>query len=56
MRALFAAVLLVAGWSLQEPSLLWMRVAGLYPLVTAGIGWCPVYALLRLSTVGSDRP
>ena len=29
---------------------------GLIPLATAIIGWCPPYALLRLSTCAAKRP
>ncbi len=28
----------------------WWGVIGVVPLLTAGIGWCPPYALLGIST------
>lgn len=53
IRTLAGLLLIIIGWTIDDPSLLWMRVAGLYPLLTGWIGWCPIYALLRLD---SSRP
>ncbi len=35
-------------WGIAAHS--WWGAIGLIPLVTAAIGWCPLYAPLRIST------
>jgi predicted RND superfamily exporter protein len=32
----------------------WFGLIGLIPLVTAGIGWCPLYSIFGLSTCPVD--
>ncbi len=44
----FTAGLLIIGLGLFYSS--WWGVVGVVPLLTAGVGWCPPYALLGFST------
>jgi len=44
-------VMLWLGWHLSEGVLASaLRVFALYPLISGLAGWCPIYALLELST------
>ncbi len=50
-------LMLVLGW---QP---WLggwafvfRVVALYPLITGVVGWCPVYAMLRIGTKQPPSP
>ena len=46
IRAILGLVIIGVGIVFQS----WWGLIGLIPLATAGIGWCPPYALLGLST------
>ena len=44
-------LILALGW--QQALGNWaflFRVVALYPLITGVVGWCPIYALLRVDT------
>lgn len=52
IRIVLGALMLAAGWSGLAVGL-WkiaLEVFGWVPLATGLIGWCPVYALLGIST------
>jgi uncharacterized RDD family membrane protein YckC len=34
----------------------WLGLIGIIPLATAALGWCPLYALLGMSTCPIKRP
>ncbi|MCG6872286.1 MAG: DUF2892 domain-containing protein [Gammaproteobacteria bacterium] len=50
IRLVLGVALLAAGWVYQS----WWGLAGLVPLGTAAIGWCPPYALLGINTCGKS--
>lgn len=49
VRAILGLALL-GMFVLAEGSLRWWGLLGMIPLVTAAIGFCPLYALLGIST------
>jgi hypothetical protein len=52
LRIVVGGAMLVAGWAGMVPGV-WgiaLRVFAWVPLATALLGWCPVYALLGIST------
>lgn len=53
IRAVLGLLMLAAGWSGWVPELwaLALKIFAWVPLLTAAIGWCPLYALLGISTV-----
>lgn len=53
IRILLGLLMLWAGWSGVVDSTVWqiaLRVFCWVPLVTGLLGWCPIYAILGLST------
>ena len=52
IRVLLGIALVALGWSgaVAGVTAIALRVFGLVPLVTGVLGWCPVYALLGIST------
>ena len=50
LRIALGVTMLVLGWVGADAWTVWMRVGGLYPLITGVIGWCPIYALSRVDT------
>lgn len=46
IRLIFGLVIIGLGVFYQS----WWGAIGIVPLLTAGIGWCPPYALLGFST------
>ncbi len=56
LRVALGALMLVIGWRAEnDVQSLALRVFALYPLITGLVGWCPTYALLRISTRRADR-
>jgi hypothetical protein len=49
-------VALLALWFVLEGSLRYVALIGLVPLVTAAIGFCPLYGLTGLKTTGAKTP
>jgi len=53
-------LMLWASWALEAPdTAIWpvaLRVFAGFPLVTGLLGWCPVYAILGLSTCKPKSP
>lgn len=52
LRILVGLLMLIAGWT-DSVTGVWgiaLEVFGWVPLITGAIGWCPVYALLGIST------
>ena len=52
IRILLSFLMLWAGWTLPSGEI-WpiaLRIFAWFPLVTGVLGWCPVYAILGLST------
>jgi hypothetical protein len=52
LRVAVGLLMLVAGWAEWVPGV-WdvaLKIFGWVPLITGLIGWCPVYAMLGLST------
>jgi len=54
IRILLGLLMLWVGWTIQPAGMeIWpiaLRIFSWFPLVTGLIGWCPVYAMLGLST------
>jgi TRAP-type C4-dicarboxylate transport system permease small subunit len=54
IRILLGLLMLWAGWTLSTGEMeIWpiaLRIFAWFPLVTGALGWCPVYAILGLST------
>jgi TRAP-type C4-dicarboxylate transport system permease small subunit len=53
IRILLGLLMLWAGWSGIVETWIWhaaLRVFAWVPLVTGILGWCPIYAILGLST------
>lgn len=53
IRILLGLLMLWAGWSGMVEDWIWLaalRVFAWVPLVTGVLGWCPLYAILGLST------
>ncbi len=49
LRIALGVTMLILGWLVDTG--VWafaLRVFGFFPLITGGVGWCPVYALLRI--------
>jgi hypothetical protein len=46
IRLILGLVIIGIGYYLQS----WWGAIGILPILTAGIGWCPPYALLGIST------
>jgi Protein of unknown function (DUF2892) len=58
IRILLGGLMLAAGWGglAEGVGRIALQVFGWVPLVTGLIGWCPIYALLGISTAKSrDR-
>lgn len=56
VRIAAGVIMLVLGWTLwSTPWMLVLRVLALYPLITGIVGWCPIYALLRLDSRSHPR-
>lgn len=50
-RLALGGVMFLVGWYAQPAA--WamaVRIFAFYPVVTAAVGWCPAYALLRFRT------
>jgi Protein of unknown function (DUF2892) len=59
VRLLLGLLMLWAGWNLGSATEIWpiaLRIFAWFPLVTGALGWCPVYALLGLSTGKPKSP
>ena len=55
IRIAIGLTMLALGW--QASAGLWsfsLRVFALYPLISGLVGWCPVYAPLRFSSLHKD--
>ena len=52
-RIVLGTFLLLLGWSgmIGGTAGLALKIVGFLPLVTGLVGWCPLYALLGISTV-----
>lgn len=51
VRVAVGLIMLILGWTpWSAPWMLVLRVLALYPLITGIVGWCPIYALLRLDS------
>lgn len=51
LRLVLGIVMFVVGWIADEGALaLALRVFAFYPLATALLSWCPIYALLSFRT------
>jgi len=54
IRILIGLLMLWLGWTVQPAELvLWpiaLRIFAWFPLITGFLGWCPIYAILGLST------
>jgi len=53
IRILIGLLMLWVGWTSHAEMAIWpiaLRIFAWFPLVTGLLGWCPVYALLSLST------
>ncbi|HPF87509.1 MAG TPA: DUF2892 domain-containing protein [Candidatus Limiplasma sp.] len=53
IRIVLGVALLLFAW-LGQGNLRWLGLIGIIPVVTALIGYCPLYALLKISTNKSD--
>ncbi|MEN6319707.1 MAG: DUF2892 domain-containing protein [Syntrophaceae bacterium] len=51
IRIVLGLVVIMAGIYFKS----WWGVIGLVPILTAIIRWCPVYAILGLSTCNQDE-
>jgi hypothetical protein len=52
LRVAVGVLMLVAGWAARVPGV-WdvaLKIFGWVPLITGLSGWCPVYAMLGIST------
>ncbi|MDP8228726.1 MAG: DUF2892 domain-containing protein [Candidatus Electryoneaceae bacterium] len=45
----FIVALIILGWGILFHN--WWGLIGIFPWLTARFGWCPLYALLKFSTV-----
>jgi hypothetical protein len=51
VRIALGLILLILGWTpWSAPWMSVLRVVALYPLITGIVGWCPIYALLRIDS------
>jgi Inner membrane protein YgaP-like, transmembrane domain len=56
VRIAVGLILLILGWTpWSAPWMSVLRVLALYPLITGTVGWCPIYALLRLDSRSQVR-
>ena len=46
IRIVLGIVIIIAGVAMQS----WWGLVGLLPLLTAGLNFCPLYAILGIST------
>jgi hypothetical protein len=46
----FIGILIILSAAAVQPGKLAVEMVGLYFLVTAAVGWCPVYRLIHLDT------
>ena len=46
IRIVIGIAIIIAGITLQS----WWGLIGLVPLLTAGLNFCPLYSVLRIST------
>lgn len=51
IRGLAGAIILVTGIYSQS----WLALLGAFLLITAALGWCPMYAMLHVSTYHGPR-
>jgi len=51
LRGLVGVIILILGIYLQS----WLALVGVALLITAVLGWCPIYAVLHLSTYHGPR-
>jgi hypothetical protein len=52
LRIVLGLAMLITGWTHLVPGV-WgiaLEIFGWFPLVTGVLGWCPIYALLGVST------
>jgi Protein of unknown function (DUF2892) len=60
IRILLGLLMLWVGWAIQpSEAAIWpiaLRIFAWFPLVTGLPGWCPVYAMLGLSTCKPKSP
>lgn len=60
LRILLGLLMLWAGWAGQPAeTAIWpvaLRIFAWFPLVTGLLGWCPIYAMLGLSTWKPKSP
>ncbi len=52
IRVIVGLAAVISGFYFQS----WWGLIGLLPIVTAGIGWCPLYSIFGLSTCGAKQP
>ncbi len=50
-RVLLGLIIIAVGIYFKS----WWGIIGIIPLVTAAIGWCPLYALFGLSSCSTKR-
>ena len=51
IRVLIAIALVVVGIVGAGAGLWWIAIVALLPLVTAGVGFCPLYRLIGVKTI-----
>ena len=51
IRVLIAIALVVVGIVGDGAGLWWIAIVALLPLVTAGVGFCPLYRLIGVKTI-----
>lgn len=58
VRIVLGVLMLAAGWSGWFPEVwaLALKIFAWVPLLTAAIGWCPLYALLGIRTARPSPP
>lgn len=47
IRVVLAVVIFAIGLATQS----WLGLIGFVPLLTGLIGWCPIYAVIRINTL-----
>jgi hypothetical protein len=46
VRYIIGVVILLTGFAFKN----WLGLIGLIPIVTAFVGWCPLYLLFKINT------
>ncbi len=57
VRVIVGIVLLYLGWFgvVTGEWGIALKIIGFFPLLTGIVGWCPLYALLKITTLASDE-